>query len=334
MTDRIAAAPELIGDPPRLIRPTFALDAETVGAMLTDPSAASLLERLDITGDDAADLLPLLHRAAADEQILAAITETANALRSGAGLDAQRADLVAGREANQHLQQRIAPGEGVIEILALLVSTDVVRAWHEARGLSSDLSWRVLGDLGQQMRVHRRSSGRLGLHQLPWMALNWCGHLFHFGRLQFDLHRTDEGTEQERWILGTHIPARGPLSPAAVDDSFEQATAFFTQHFADLATDRPAGAPAFGREFTCDSWLINAQLPQFLGAESNIGAFVERWDIIKTFPGDDAAAFFVFGVRPPYDPASLPRSTTLEREVAERLTDGRGWSSGIGRLVR
>src|SRR5699024_1140078 len=88
-------------------------------------------------------------------------------------------------------------------ILALAVSTSTVRAWHRERGLSTEQSWHVLADLGQQMRVHRRSSGRLGLHQLPWMALNWRGRLVALGRLQFDLHRAERGTGQERWASGS-----------------------------------------------------------------------------------------------------------------------------------
>lgn len=333
MNDRHDAQPEIIGDPPSLVRPRADLEPEAIAALLTGPSAPELLGRLGIDGEDATELSALLERAVSDAEILAAVTQTANRLRAGAGLAAQTADLAGQAGEHRALQQRIAPGEGLIEILALIAATDVVRTWHAARGLSAEQSWAVLADLGQQMRVHRRSSGRLGLHQLPWMALNWRGRLFQFGRLQFDLHRTGRDTDQERWILGTHIPARGPLTPSAVDDSFAQARDYFTAHFSDLAAHRPAGSPAFGTEFLCDSWLMNPQLPQFLGEGSNIGAFVRRWQIIETSPGADSAAFFVFGARPPYDPAALPRTTTLEREVAERLADGRGWENGLGRLV-
>ncbi|MGO2537770.1 MAG: acyltransferase domain-containing protein, partial [Brachybacterium tyrofermentans] len=59
-----------------------------------------------------------------------------------------------------------------------------------------------------------------------------------------------------------------------------------------------------------------------------------RWEIVSTSPGADGAAFFVFHALPPYDAAALPRTTRLERVVGERLADGRGWDSGLGRLVR
>lgn len=350
MTDRRDARPQIIGDPPTSARASDTLSPEAVATTLTAPSAPALLERLGITGQDHEDLAPLLGQAAADADLLAAVTSAANQLRAAAGLDAPTVDLESLKAVHTALQDRLVTGEGLIPILALAVSTSTVRAWHEARGLTAEQSWEVLADLGQQMRVHRLSTGRLGLHQLGWMALNWAGRLVHLGRLQFDLHRADEGTDRERWAIGTHIPARGSLDPSAVEESFERATAFFTENFGDLAgtaghegpgilgssggRGRPDEAPAFGHEFLCDSWLMNRVLVEELGTTSNIGAFVDRWEILSTSPGADGAAFFVFHVLPPYDAVALPRATRLERVVGERLADGRGWDSGLGRLVR
>ena len=338
MTDRRDARPRLIGDPPTSVRAADKLSPDAVATMLTAPSAPALLERLGIIGQDHDDLAPLLEQAAADAEILAAVTDTANLLRAAAGLDVPTVDLEALKAAHTELQGRLAPGEGLIPILALAVSTSTVRTWHLARGLTTEQSWEVLADLGQQMRVHRLSTGRLGLHQLGWMALNWAGRLVHLGRLQFDLHRAEEGTERERWAIGTHIPARGSLDPAAVEESFEHATTYFTENFGELGNtrdrSRPQVAPAFGHEFLCDSWLMNRVLVEELGTDSNIGAFVDRWEIVSTSPGADGAAFFVFHVLPPYDAAALPRTTRLERVVGERLADGRGWENGLGRLIR
>ena len=135
-------------------------------------------------------------------------------------------------------------------------------------------------------------------------------------------------------MIGTHIPATGPLTPESVEDSLERASAYFSAHYADLGEGRPPGAPAFGREFRCSSWLINPLLTSELGADSNLGSFAQRWEVLSRTPGDDGAAFFVWGRRPPYDPAELPRTTRLERLVGERLADGRGWENGLGSLVR
>lgn len=356
--------------PPREVRADSDLPLDAYRVMLTAPSRAELLTLLGITGQDAEDLAPLADAAARDDEILAEIARTANALRTAAGLEVSAVDLAARKAEHDALQHRLAPGEGLIPILALLVATDTVRAWHTARGLSTEQSWHVLADLGQQMRVHRRGTGRLGLHQLNWVAGNWAGRLVHLGRLQFDLSRrrvarleqgadrapaadaaasagtaaaassstpapSAAGEEPMRWVIGTHIPATGPLDPAEVEASFAEATAYFSAHYPDLGAGRGAQEPAFGHEFTCDSWLLSGEFAEILGPESNLARFAALWERIGEIPGDgDAALFFVFGLRPPVDPAELPRRTRLERAVADRLADGRGWTSGKGRLLR
>ncbi|MFE5777362.1 acyltransferase domain-containing protein [Brachybacterium sp. NPDC056505] len=317
---------------PTGVAATGALTEDEVARALTADDRDALLERLGITDQDHEELSALIPRALAVPEVLAAITRTANLLRASAGLDAPAAPLADLAEAHSALQQQIAPGEGLIAILAHVVSTDTVRTWHAQRRLSEAQSWHVLSDLGQQMRVHRASShGRLGLHQVSWTAMNWCGRLVHLGRLQFDLHRS---AADRRWIIGVHIPATGPLNPADVEASFEAASAYFPEAYPDLVAAAPAGAAAFGREFECHSWLMNRVLVDSLGTDSNIGAFVDRFEILENSRDDDGAAFFVFSARPPYDPAALPRRSRLEREVGGRLGDGRGWESGRGHLVR
>ena len=339
--------------PPAEIRAEDELAAADVRVMLTAPSRTALLDNLGITDQDASELLPLLDAAAADAEVLAEVTETANRLRAAAGLEVPEVDLAAEKDRHDGLQQRLAPGEGLVAILALLVSTSTVRAWHDARGLTREQSWEVLADLGQQMRVHRAGTGRLGLHQLNWMSMNWAGRLVHLGRLQFDLHRqsvallagtgsTPSADAPRRWVLGTHIPARGPLDPAAVDASFDAATAYFAEHYTELGAGRGVEEPAFGHEFVCDSWLLSDQLAEITGEGSNLARFAARWEMLERSRMDDGALFFVFGRRPPVDLASLPRTSRLERGVAERLErgvaerleDGRGWTGGLGRLLR
>lgn len=345
--------------PPAGIRAEDELAAADVRVMLTAPSRTALLENFGITDQDASDLLPLLDAAAADEEVLAEVTAIANRLRAAAGLEVPEVDLAAEKDRHDAIQRRLAPGEGLVAILALLVSTSTVRAWHTARGLTRAQSWEVLADLGQQMRVHRAGTGRLGLHQLNWVSMNWAGRLVHLGRLQFDLHRQRAallagsgstpsadgsapaadgsaplGDDPRRWVLGTHIPARGPLNPADVDASFDAATAYFTEHYPELGAGRGAEEPAFGREFVCDSWLLSDQLAEITGEGSNLARFAARWEMLERSRMDDGALFFVFGRRPPVDPAALPRSSRLERGVAERLEDGRGWTGGLGRLLR
>lgn len=328
MPDRPDPRPEMIGDPPTAVRATFALEPDAVAVMLTAPSAPTLMERLGISESDRAELLELLPRLAGEPELLTAVTEIANLLRTEAGLDAEPAPLGEHAERLNALQERVRPGQGLLMIAAHLVSTDVVRAWHAARGLTEEQSWLALSDLGQQMRVHRLTFGELGHHTLAWTAMNWTGRLFWLGRLQFDLHRSSQG----QWRIGTHIPATGPLTPAAVEESFEAAQQFFPTRFADLAA--ASEGEIFGREFVCDSWLVNEELPGIVGRDSNLGDFAARWSVETTFPAADDAVFFVFHQRPPYDLGDLPQRSRLQRGIIERIADGRGWLGGKGRLTR
>ena len=328
MSDPVDSRPEVIGDPPTAVRPTFALEPDAVAVMLTAPSAPALMEQLGISETDRTELLELLPQLAADRELLTAVTEVANLLRAEAGLDAEPAALGEHTERLDALQERLRPGQGLLLIAAHLVSTDVVRAWHRVRGLDAEQSWLALSDLGQQLRVHRLTFGELGHHTVAWTALNWTGRLFWLGRLQFDLHRSGEG----RWRIGTHIPATGPLAPAAVEESFAAAQQFFPSHFPDLAAD--SEGEVFGREFVCHSWLVNEELPRIIGPDSNLGDFAARWTVEKTFPAADDAVFFVFNQRPPYDVGDLPQRSRLQRAIIERIADGRGWLGGKGRLTR
>src|SRR5699024_3165718 len=206
MPDRPDPRARMIGEPPTAARPSSPLDPTAVAVMLTARSVPALLQRLGVSAE-------------AGEELLELLPEIANLLRTEAGLDAEPAPLGTHADRLNTLQERLRPGQGLLMIAAHLVSTDVVRSWHRARGLSDQQSWQVLSDLGQQMRVHRLTFGELGHHTLAWTAMNWTGRLFWLGRLQFDLHRSGDG----HWRIGTHIPATGPLEPAGVEESFDAA---------------------------------------------------------------------------------------------------------------
>ena len=127
MSDRPDAPFEVLGDPPQAVRATAPLPEDAVAQMLTAPSAPALLEQLGITGQDHEELRALLAPAVADEEMLQEITRLANLLREGAGLEVSQVDLGAEAESLTALQQRLAPGEGLVAILALVVSTATVR---------------------------------------------------------------------------------------------------------------------------------------------------------------------------------------------------------------
>ena len=212
-------------------------------------------------------------------------------------------------------------GVGVLALLSLLASVDDVRAFHGSRRIAVDDSWRALSDLGQQVYVHRLTYGSFGIHTYDWVRVAWSGALYWLGRLQFNLQpNTSSGTG---WVLSTHIPRSGPLTPDGVDASFRWAQRFFAQHF----PDRPADA------FVCYSWLLDPELAVALPAASNIARFQRRWTLeSEPAVGDDDAIFFTFNRRPPVDLDALPRDTTLQRAILDRLREGGHWRVWHGRI--
>lgn len=216
-------------------------------------------------------------------------------------------------------------GSGVLELLALVATADEVQAYHASRGIGRDDSWQALSDLGQQVFVHRLTYGAFGLHTHEWLRVAWSGALYWLGRLQFNLQRDplapgDPATTGEAthgtWVLSTHIPRSGPLTPVEVDASFAAAKTFFAEHFGEFSVDA----------FHCHSWLLDPELAEALSATSNMTLFQQRWTLVgESGAGDEDAVFFTFAERPPVDLAALPRDTTLQRAIVDRLAAGGHW---------
>jgi hypothetical protein len=268
---------------------------------------------LGFRGRDVADLLAVAAAVADRDDDLEWIAQAADRIVSHIGdflpwrADGDWADLEV---------QRDALGTGVLPMLTLLVTAPDVAAFHATRGVPAEVSTATLADLGQQVWVHRLTYGEFGLHTQGWLTRAWSGALYWLGRLQFELCLLDE------WVLSTHIPRAGPLSPSSVDHAFAAATEFFGRYFPDYPT----------RDFYCESWMLDPQLSALL-PDSNLAAFQRRWSLAPDRrPGDADVLFFVFNQRGPVDPESLPTDTALRRAIAKGLAAGQHWSIARGRI--
>lgn len=288
-----------------------------VRGRLTDPDLPATVRRLGFRDRDVEDVLTAAASVAHTPSDVARIEGWARRLRAnlGAFSRAQPDDPWAGAA-----QEDGGRGIGVLELLTLLVTAEDVRDYHRSRGIADDISWQSLSDLGQQAWVHRRTYGAFGLHTYRWLSLAWSGALYWLGRLQFDLE-----LDGEDWVLSTHIPESGPLTPASVDDSFRRATGFFARHFPDYPTT----------DFLCASWLLDPALAAVLSPQSNLARFQRRWNRYgEAMSGDADALFFTFSRRGDVDLTQLPRETTLQRAILERLESGGHWSLWRGRITQ
>lgn len=207
-------------------------------------------------------------------------------------------------------------------LYVFLAAVPDVLTMHGARGVPPEVSWATLQDVWLQIDNYHRRHGRYGFDGAFWIWQHFRGTIYRLGRLQYNFFEVvfdpgaSVGFAYGDPALGVHIPAYGPLEPAACDASFESARAFFPRHFPER---RFAVA-------TCGSWLLDPQLAVYLPESANIIRFQRRFTVVPGWSrvADEDVLRFVFG-RVPASLDELPRSTTLERAIVDHLRAGRHW---------
>ena len=218
------------------------------------------------------------------------------------------------------------PEDSRNSVAAFLETLPDIRRYHAERGISDEVSWATLADLGQQLNVSRRTNGEYGLETHWWMTIHWTGAIYTLGRLQFLLHQVPDGnpvpgTEPGEWVIGVHISETGPLTPESVDDSFAQAREFFPQHFPEYPV----------KTATLGSWLLDPYLLDNLPPDSNMVRFGRRFTPYGV-PRDaqDSAIFFTFRSHDLSQLDKFPQDTTLQRLVVNRIKEGGTWQNAFG----
>ena len=284
-------------------------------ARLTGPDLPARVIRLGFRGPDVDAVVATAAQVAASADDLARIEILADRLAPARGC----LDVWAGEDPWGVPEARSSRFDiGVLPMLTLLATADDVAEFHRTRGVPAEVSERTLSELGQQVWVHRLTYGEFGLHTEGWLRTTWSGALYWLGRLQFHLDR-----QAGDWVLSTHIPRSGPLTPASVDAALGWARTFFAEHF----PAQPAAA------FYCSSWLLDPQLTAILPAESNMARFQRRWELYgEPELGDTDALFFTFARRGDFDLDQLPQDTALQRALVARLRSGGHWQVRKGRI--
>jgi hypothetical protein len=279
----------------------------------------AIFERLAIDERDQEDMLAAWPSPEADPEVWRSLERAYNALTKGMGgfapLDLPRPAV-----------ESTPVGRYFFAYLYLAALADV-RRFHAKRGIPDDISWATLSDLGRNLARDRLLLGDGGLRTSEWLTLHFRGSIYELGRLQFNrmgiraAHVADAFREGDP-ALGIHIPELGPLTPAACDDAFARAGPFFARHFPETPT----------RIGICTSWLLDSQLAEYLGPESNIVRFQRRFELAgEGYDGDADVLRFVFHrIAPNID--DLPQRTTLERAILAHLRAGRHWRNRTGWL--
>jgi len=212
---------------------------------------------------------------------------------------------------------------GLADVYALMGTLPNVLRWHQEHGISAEVTWATLADLGRQMDTYFRFHGVVGFDEGEWLSLHFRSLLFHLDRLQFEPTTSEEsGLEWLRPIVGErapvlniHIPESGPLDPQECEASLREAPRFFSEHISNAGY-------VLG---VCESWLLDPQLAEYLPESSNIIQFQRRFTVVKEGePRNDTIIRFVFRTVPG-SVDDLPQRTRLERAVVEHIRAGRDW---------
>ena len=115
-------------------------------------------------------------------------------------------------------------------------------------------------------------------------------------------------------MVGLHIPAGRGMTSEKIDQSFAEAKAFLAAYF-----------PEFDYHgFTCNSWLMDRQLVDLLGDETNIAKFCKRFRQVSVKSQGKGVFSFVYHIPESKTPVieELPENTTLERRLKEHFLTG------------
>lgn len=305
---------------------------------------AQLLRSLGTAEEDVAEILDCAEEVLdADTPLRLLLDRAVQRLVSGVG---DLTHLHAGPDLPAHLG---AAGR-YFHVFVYLGALPAVRSMHRQRGISDEVSWASLADLGNKIGVYRRTYGLGGFDQQLWTGMLFRGNLYRLGRLQFNRIPPDEDGVP---TLGVHIPEDGPLDAEECGAALYRAGDFFPRHFPEFfAGHDPSEC---GVLVHCTSWLLDPQLAEYLPADSNILRFQRRFELLDVDRGDGdewddeqevvpdgmlsdadrSIVEFVFRRMPASreELLELPTRSRLERAVVRHIRAGRHWQTPSGRLT-
>ncbi len=115
--------------------------------------------------------------------------------------------------------------------------------------------------------------------------------------------------------LAVHIPAGGKLVDADVEQSFADARAFFAAHFREF----------YFRAFTCNSWMMDPQLAEYLPEDANLIRFQRRFRLLPIPGADDHQHFERAFAEPVTEIESAPQENSLQRALVAHVRAHKGW---------
>jgi len=118
-------------------------------------------------------------------------------------------------------------------------------------------------------------------------------------------------------VLEMHIPAGERVTLEICAESFREAKQFFQHYFPTPAV----------RAIISSSWMFSPILKQLLPADSNLVRFMRELFLCPTNSHSRSGPWFIF-LQEPFNLATAPRKTSLQRAILDHLQAGNLWRDG------
>ena len=231
-----------------------------------------------------------------------------------------------------------------LDLILILECAIILYGDFEKKNLEDDkYTWDIFYDTMKDItyKVHECQEiyGVTGIFVGFWYDGFFDMTRFALGRLQFEMMPlslsrpvviSDIQLEHGMEAINMHIPSSGPLTREEAEHSLELASEFFKENFDG---DR--------RVFVMSSWLLDEDLISVL-PEGNVKDFTSRFQVLTTNKSnyfDDG--WRVFGSSWCFDRESwrecisnIPRTTRLQKAIADYLQQGGNLGYGYGVIVK
>lgn len=214
--------------------------------------------------------------------------------------------------------QKLRKASAIAKLAAVLAALPATYANYLKRGIPDKIFFDTFRDIAVWCENGFKQYGEKGLNNVKWLARHVSMRLFRLGRLQFEFSRfvviPNAGLKNilkcpyrlGEKCIAVHIPQGEKLDYSGVLDSFGKADAFFTKFYPEYRY----------RAYNVVTWLLNPELEEVLGKESNIVRFGKLFTLLGRAPDNDMNERRVFGYekdRASYAPRNALQAYTLNR---------------------
>lgn len=218
----------------------------------------------------------------------------------------------------ERLQGLLEPDEDGIKILTcqLRCACDAYSKYEEL-GISKEIFIATMKFFSRFLQDHKDKHGRYRFVWAWWAVRQLSMVEYRIGELEYEMK-----IEDDRRLIGIHIPADADLSTDKLRNSYLDAVEFFKKYYPDY----------YGADMVCSSWLLAPSLKCVLPKNSRILQFQKAFDIDEM--EEDSLDFmdWVYGSKDiPFD--ELPEDTSLQRNLKPYLRNNGKIELASGKLV-